>query len=73
MEMGHRCSNGSPDTCDVTKERDEEIVSLQIPPHPHPHPELVNLGRNIVSFPPKKKELQQISGSPIRVTPSRRF
>lgn len=28
MEMGHRCSNGSLDACDVIMEQEEEIVLL---------------------------------------------
>lgn len=26
MEMGHRCFSGSPDTCDVIMEQEEEMV-----------------------------------------------
>lgn len=31
MEMGHRCSNGSLDACDVMVEQEQETVLLQIP------------------------------------------
>lgn len=42
MEMGHRCSTGSLDACDVIMEQEKEIVLLQI------YPGLLNLAHNIV-------------------------